>query len=520
MPITHAYSLNGYNIIIDGNSGAIHGVDPVAFMCIKLYDELVVKTFPVGFKNHMAELSKISADEAFAALEHAYRIYTEKKDDVLSAGNSALNLKSENRQLFDYLTAEAGVIDGVLNSGCGSDVKLSDVIEVLLDIRELTLCDELFTEDVYEGIAAGLKKSQSTLKAICLHVAHGCNMRCGYCFAGDGEYNGSKALMDDATAKAAIDFLIRESKNRRNLEVDFFGGEPLLNFDVIKNTVKYARSIEKSANKNFRFTLTTNGILIDDEVIEFSNEQMSNVVMSLDGRKEEHDRMRKHAGLGSYELIKDKFIKFAKARKQKDYYIRGTYTGYNTDFSKDVLHIADLGFDEISLEPVVACDEAEYSINESNIDSVLSEYERLSLEMLKRERASRGFNFYHFKIDFNNGACISKRLSGCGVGSEYLAVTPEGDLYPCHQFVGKDEYILGNVNDGITEDERLKLFTELTLYSRKECKTCFAKLFCSGGCAANSLNYAGDITGQYEIGCRIHKKRIECAIMMEMDRNS
>ena len=324
MPITHAYSLNGYNIIIDGNSGAIHGVDPVAFMCIKLYDELVIKVFPVSFKNHMAELSKVSAGEAFAALEHAYRIYTGKKDDVLNAGNSALNLKSENRQLFDYLTAEAGVIDGVLNSGCGSDVKLSDVIEVLLDIRELTLCDELFTEDVYEGIAAGLKKSQSTLKAICLHVAHGCNMRCGYCFAGDGEYNGSKALMDDVTAKAAIDFLIRESKNRRNLEVDFFGGEPLLNFDVIKNTVKYARSIEKSANKNFRFTLTTNGILIDDEVIEFSNEQMSNVVMSLDGRKEKHDRMRKHAGLGSYELIKDKFIKFAKARKQKDYYIRGS----------------------------------------------------------------------------------------------------------------------------------------------------------------------------------------------------
>lgn len=520
MPITHAYSLNGHNIIIDGNSGVIHGVDPVAFMCIKLYDELVIRAFPDSFKRHIGKLAETPNDEAVAALKRIYCIYNEKDRDALNAIESDLNLGTGSPELLKYLIAEAGVIEGALKSECEFDIALTDVIEIVLDIRELTLCDELFTEDVYEDIAAGLKKSQATLKAICLHVAHGCNMKCGYCFAGDGEYNGKKALMDDDTAKAAIDFLIRESKGRRNLEVDFFGGEPLLNFDVIKNTVKYARNIEKSVNKNFRFTLTTNGILIDDEVIKFSNEHMSNVVMSLDGRKEKHDRMRKHAGLGSYDLIKDKFIKFAKARKQKDYYIRGTYTGYNTDFSKDVLHIADLGFDEISLEPVVAGDEAEYSINESNIDSVLNEYEKLSLEMLRREKDNCGFYFYHFKIDFNKGACISKRLSGCGVGSEYLAVTPEGELYPCHQFVGKDEYILGNVNDGITEKKRLKPFTELTLYSRAECRGCFAKLFCSGGCAANSLNYAGDITGQYKIGCMIHKKRIECAVMMEIERNS
>ena len=325
--------------------------------------------------------------------------------------------------------------------------------------------------------------------------------------------------MSFEVGKRAIDFLVENSKNRKNLEVDFFGGEPLMNFDVVKKIVAYARSIEKEHNKNFRFTLTTNGVLIDDDVIDFCNREMNNVVLSLDGRKEVHDRLRKdYNGRGSYDLIVPKFLDFVKKRGDKSYYIRGTFTHKNTDFTNDIFHMADLGFKELSMEPVVCAPNEEYALTEEDLPALFEQYEILAKEMLKRDSENRGFTFYHYMIDLSHGPCIYKRISGCGSGTEYLAVTPWGELYPCHQFVGDEKYSMGNIYDGVTNTKMREKFKKCNVYSRPECADCWAKLYCSGGCAANAYHATGDILGVYDYGCKLFKKRMECAIMMQVDK--
>lgn len=448
----HQYKNNGYNIVIDANSGCIHSVDDVAYDIIEMMDKK-------------------------EEIENIFKIICDKYDGI-----------SED-----------------------------DLMETVDDINRLKTEGKLFSEDIFKDIAPLMKKKQSVLKAICLHVAHDCNMDCGYCFAGKGEYNGNRGLMSLKTAKKAIDFLIENSQGRRNLEVDFFGGEPLLNWEVCKETVKYARSIEKEYGKNFRFTLTTNGLLVDDDVIEFSNREMSNVVLSLDGRKEINDNMRKTKnGKGTYELIIDKFKKFADSRNQKDYYMRGTYTKLNRDFSKDILHMADMGFKELSMEPVVAAADAPYALDERDLPVLMENYDILAREMIKRYKDGDGFNFYHYNVDLTGGPCISKRISGCGVGTEYLAITPEGDIYPCHQFVGDEKYLMGNLDRGITSVNICDEFENCNVYSRKECHDCFAKLYCSGGCSANAFHVNGDVNTVYDFSCKLHKKRIECAIMMHV----
>lgn len=452
----HQYKNNGYNIVIDANSGSIHSVDEVAYDIIKSIDE--------GEKDP----DKIS--------EMICRKY--------------------------------------------HDVTRKDVMETIRDIESLQKEGKLFSEDIFKDLAPHMKAKQSVLKAICLHVAHDCNMDCGYCFAGKGEYNGPKGLMSFETAKKAIDFLVDNSPGRRNLEVDFFGGEPLLNWEVCKKTVEYARSIEKEKNKNFRFTLTTNGILVDDDVIEFANREMSNVVLSLDGRPEINDNMRKTKnGKGTYDLIIDKFRKFADSRDQQDYYMRGTYTKYNRDFAKDIIYMADMGFKELSMEPVVCSPDMPYALTQDDMDILKENYDILAREMIKRYREGMGFNFYHYTIDFTGGPCISKRISGCGVGTEYLAITPEGDIYPCHQFVGDNKYIMGNLDEGITGMDILSEFEGCNVYSRKECNDCFAKLYCSGGCSANAYHMNGDVKTVCDFSCELHKKRIECAVMIKIALN-
>ncbi len=391
-----------------------------------------------------------------------------------------------------------------------------DITEAFGEVWELTEAEQLFTKDTYEEYITGFEKRPTVIKALCLHIAHDCNLSCRYCFAGEGEYHGKRALMDLETGKRALDFLVEHSGNRTNLEVDFFGGEPTLNFDVVKELVSYGRSLEGPKNKKFRFTLTTNGILFDDDMLEFVNREMSNLVLSIDGRKEVNDRMRPlRGGQGSYDRIVTKYQKIAESRNQTDYYVRGTFTRYNKDFAEDVLHLADLGFKQISVEPVVAPPDAPYALREEDIPELLSEYDRLARQMLKRQKEGKGFNFFHFMIDLQGGPCVAKRLSGCGSGSEYLAVTPWGDLYPCHQFVGNEEFLLGNVTEGILRPDLVERFKALNVYAKKECRDCFARFYCSGGCAANSYNSCGRIDGTYEIGCRLQKKRIECAIMMK-----
>ena len=451
--MVHQYKLNGFNIVLDSNSGCIHAVDEVAYDMIAMYEST-------------------PHDEI---REHIHKKHP--------------------------------------------DISDSDIDEVFDDIKELKDSRQLFTDDIFAGSAPLFKKRQSVVKAICLHVAHACNMKCGYCFAGDGEYHGERAIMSYETGRKALDWLIANSGDRRNLEVDFFGGEPLLNWEVCKQLVEYGRSREKETGKNFRFTLTTNGILLDDEVIEFCGREMSNVVISLDGRPEVNDNMRlTHDDNGTYDRILPMFKKLAEARNQENYYVRGTYTHYNTDFASDVIHMADLGFKELSIEPVVAPPDAPYALQESDIPKLLSEYERLASEMLERRRRGDGsdFNFYHYMIDLEGGPCIVKRISGCGVGTEYVAVTPSGDLYPCHQFVGDDKFLLGNVDDGITNTDVCDEFKGCNVYSHEECTDCFAKLYCSGGCAANAYHTTGSITGVYDLGCTLHKKRIECAIMLKV----
>ena len=450
----HAYKMNGYNIIIDQNSGCVHSVDEVAYDIITRYE-------------------------------------TESKENI-----------------------KTFILDKYKEK---DDVTPEDIDLCFQDIEDLKKEARQIAEDTLEKTAAEFKKRQGVLKAICLHVAHDCNLACKYCFAGKGEYDGPKGLMSFETGKRALDFLIEQSGTRHNLEVDFFGGEPLLNWEVCKKLVAYGRSREKEYNKKFRFTVTTNGVLLNDEIMDFCNKEMGNVVLSLDGRKETHDRLRiTRKNTGSYDLIIDKFKKFAESRNQKDYYMRGTYTHYNTDFSKDVIHMADLGFKELSIEPVVCAPEEDYALKESDLPVLKEQYEILANEMLRRYRNGSGFTFYHYMIDLDAGPCIVKRVSGCGVGTEYMAVTPDGELYPCHQFVGDDKFLLGDIWHGVKNKQVLSQFENCNVYSHKECKDCFAKLYCSGGCAANAYHSTGSVSGIYEFGCELHRKRIECAVMLKV----
>lgn len=446
--MVHQFKNNGYNILLDENSGSVHIADDLTY-------------------------------------------------DVIEARNSGADK------------------DEIINS-LSKKYPTSEISEVLGEIDELIKDGSLYTEDMYRNSVQLFAERKTVVKALCLHVAHACNLACRYCFAGEGEYNGERGLMSYETGKQALDFLIANSGNRVNLEVDFFGGEPLLNWDVVKRLVAYGRSQEKEHNKKFRFTLTTNGVLINDEVIEFCNKEMSNVVLSLDGRKSVHDHMRPFRnGDGSYDKIIPLLKKFADSRNQENYYVRGTFTHYNTDFAADVLHMADLGFKQISVEPVVAPPTQGYAITKDDLPVIFEQYDILAKEIIKRRREGNGFNFFHFMVDLEGGPCIYKRLSGCGSGTEYLAVTPWGDLYPCHQFVGNESFKLGNVSDGVIRDDIVKEFSRVNVYSKKECSECFARFFCSGGCAANSYNFTGNINSVYEIGCEMQRKRIECALMIK-----
>ena len=396
------------------------------------------------------------------------------------------------------------------------EVTREDVLECLDDIAALEEAHKLFTPDDYEELAGEYKERSKVIKALCLHVAHTCNLNCSYCFASQGKYHGERALMSFEVGRRALDFLVENSGTRRNLEVDFFGGEPLMNWQVVKDLVAYARSIEKDAGKNFRFTLTTNGVLLDDEVTEFCNREMHNVVLSLDGRKEVNDRFRVDvAGNGSYERIVPNFQRFVAARGDKSYYMRGTYTHYNPDFTNDLFHMADLGFTELSMEPVVCAPGDPCALTEEDFPVLCEQYELLAKDMLRRWREGKPITFYHYMIDLKHGPCIYKRVSGCGSGTEYMAVTPWGELFPCHQFVGDPKYSLGNIWDGVTNTAAQDEFRHCNAYSRPDCKDCWARLYCSGGCAANSYHATGSIGGVYEYGCRLFKKRIECAIMLQ-----
>ena len=450
----HQYKLNGYNIVLDVYSGSVHVVDEVAYDIIGMYEN-------------------------------------SEPDEIVTA------------MMAKY--------------GDREDVNEAEIQECIDDVTALKEAGKLFTQDTYAGMAFDFKKKSNDIKALCLHVAHTCNLNCSYCFASQGKYHGDRALMSFEVGKQALDFLVAHSGKRRNLEVDFFGGEPLMNWDVVKQLVAYARSIEKEAGKNFRFTLTTNGVLVDDEVIEFANKEMHNVVMSIDGRKEVHDRFRvNYAGQGSYDTIIPKFQKFAKARGERDYYVRGTYTHHNTDFTKDILHMADLGFTQLSMEPVVCAPDDPCALTEEDLPVLFEQYEELAKEMIRREKDGKPITFYHYMIDLNHGPCIYKRIAGCGSGTEYLAVTPWGDLYPCHQFVGDEKYLMGNVWDGVTNTEMRDEFKCCNVYARKDCDDCWARLYCSGGCAANAYHATGSIQGTYEYGCKLFRKRMECAIMMQV----
>lgn len=455
----HQYKLNGYNIVLDTCSGAVHVVDDVAYDII-------------------AEYESRTRDEI---VRHMLEKYSDRADVTEEEVNACID-----------------------------------------DIAALKEDGQLFTPDTFENMAGTFKeRSGNVIKALCLHVAHTCNLNCSYCFASQGKYHGERALMSFEVGKRAIDFLIENSGERRNLEVDFFGGEPLMNWDVVKQIVEYARSVEKKYGKNFRFTLTTNGVLIDDDVIDFSNREMSNVVLSLDGRKEIHDATRvDYAGNGSYDRIVPKFQKLVSSRGGKNYYMRGTFTHRNPDFTNDVFHMADLGFTELSMEPVVCAPDDPMALTPEDIETVKEQYEILAKEMLKREKEGRGFTFYHYMIDLTAGPCIYKRISGCGSGTEYMAVTPWGDLYPCHQFVGEEAYKLGDIWQGVTNDALRDDFRCCNAYARPECKDCWAKLYCSGGCAANAYHASGSIRGVYKPGCELFKKRIECAIMIKAAENA
>ncbi len=450
----HQYQLGGYNIVLDVCSGAVHVVDEVAYDIIALYEN-----------NDRATVLSAMKDK-YPALD---------TDEIADC--------------YDQVTA------------------LKDA-------------GKLFAPDTFRSAAGHLKeKTAGVVKALCLHIAHTCNLNCAYCFASQGKYHGDRAVMSLEVGKRALDFLIENSGTRRNLEVDFFGGEPLMNFEVVKNLVAYARSIEKAHNKNFRFTLTTNGLLIDDDVIDFANKECANVVLSLDGRKEIHDKYRvDYAGNGSFDRIVPKFQKLVEARGGKDYYMRGTFTHENPDFLKDIQQMLDLGFTELSMEPVVCPPGDPAALTQEDLPIVLEQYEKLAELMLKRDREGRPFTFYHYMIDLTGGPCIYKRISGCGSGTEYMAVTPWGDLYPCHQFVGEEAFKLGDIWQGVTNTATREAFASCNVYARPECADCWARLYCSGGCAANAYHATGDIKGVYEYGCELFRKRMECAIMVAIAR--
>ena len=449
----HQYKLNGYNIVLDVYSASVHVTDDLAYDAIRLLD----------------------------------------------AGRPEEAAGEELRALHPEASAE-------------------DIADTFADIHELTEQGKLFTKDVYEKAAGYLKKQSTVVKALCLLVAHTCDLNCSYCFASQGKFHGKEGIMTLETAKRAIDFLVENSGNRRNLEVDFFGGEPLLNFELCKETVAYARSIEQTHNKNFRFTLTTNGVKLNDEVMEWANKECYNVVLSLDGRKEVHDRFRvDRAGRGSYDRIVPNFQKFAASRGDKSYYMRGTFSHYNTDFTKDIFHMADdLGFRELSMEPVVTDPSSPSALTEEDLPVLYEQYEILAKDMLRRERDGKPITFYHYMIDLEHGPCVYKRVSGCGSGTEYMAVTAWGDLYPCHQFVNDPEYKLGDIWNGVQHEDIRDAFKECNVYSRPECRECWARMYCAGGCAANALHATGDIHGVYEYGCKLFRKRMECALMMKV----
>ena len=453
--MVHQYQLNGYNIVLDSCSGAVHAVDEVAYDVIALYPDHTM-------------------------------------DEIVDA----LGKKYADR----------------------ADVTTEELRACIDDVAELVREGALYSPDTFAELAGTFKqRSGDVVKALCLHVAHTCNLNCGYCFASQGKYHGERALMSFEVGKQALDFLMDHSGARKNLEVDFFGGEPLMNWDVVKQLVRYARSVEKAQGKNFRFTLTTNGMLIDDDVIDFANREMSNVVLSLDGRKEINDATRvDYAGRGSYDRIVPRFQKLVKARGGKNYYMRGTFTHRNPDFTKDVFHMADLGFTELSMEPVVCAPDDPAALTPEDIEVVKAQYEILAKDMLRREKEGHRITFYHYMLDLTGGPCVYKRISGCGSGTEYMAVTPWGDLYPCHQFVGEEKFKLGDVWHGVTNTALREDFRACNAYARPECADCWARMYCSGGCAANAYHASGTIRGVYQAGCELFRKRIECAIMMKV----
>ena len=409
------------------------------------------------------------------------------------------------------------IVTSLAEKYSSTGVSQEEIAECYDEITWLKDEGKLFSPDTFSSIATSLKdKTSGVVKALCLHVAHTCNLNCSYCFASQGKYAGERAIMSEEVGKRALDFLIENSGTRHNLEVDFFGGEPLMNLDVVKNLVAYAREREKECGKNFRFTLTTNGVLIDDDLIDFANREMSNVVLSLDGRKEIHDRFRvDYAGKGSFDKIVPKFQKLVEARGGKDYYMRGTFTHANPDFVNDIRTMLDLGFNELSMEPVVCAPDDPSALTDEDLEIVMRQYEELASLMLERRKAGKPFTFYHYMIDLSGGPCIFKRVSGCGSGTEYMAVTPWGDLYPCHQFVGDEKFKLGDIYNGVTNTDLQGQFKKCNVYAHPECKDCWAKLYCSGGCAANAYHATGEITGIYESGCKLFRKRMECAIFLE-----
>ncbi|MDD5937140.1 MAG: thioether cross-link-forming SCIFF peptide maturase [Clostridiales bacterium] len=450
--MVHQYKSNGYNMVLDVNSGMVHVVDDIAYDVIALFEE-------------------------------------KSKEDI----------KAE--MLTKYSTVE--------NISEEFDSIYEDILQMKKD-------GSLFSEDIYEDYIDQFKTRETVVKALCLHIAHDCNLACRYCFAEEGEYHGRRALMSFEVGKKALDFLVANSGSRRNLEVDFFGGEPLMNWQVVKDLVAYGRSLEEPNNKKFRFTLTTNGVLLNDEVMEFANKEMANVVLSIDGRKEVHDYMRPFRnGKGSYDLIVPKFQKLAESRNQTNYYVRGTFTHNNLNFAEDVKNLVDLGFEQISVEPVVGLPEEDYAIREEDIPVICEEYDKLAKYIIESRKNGKWFNFFHFMIDLSGGPCVAKRLSGCGSGTEYLAVTPWGDLYPCHQFVGQEEYLMGNVDEGIKATEIRQEFKSCNVYAKEKCKNCFAKFYCSGGCSANAYKFHGNINDAYDIGCELQRKRVECALMIK-----
>ena len=395
----------------------------------------------------------------------------------------------------------------------GADV----VEEAYEELQELVAEGILYTEDQYEDIAHSSMDDRDYIKAVCLNIIHACNLRCKYCFADEGEYNGHKGKMSLETAKKAIDYVVKRSGPRKNIEIDLFGGEPTMMMDTIKEIIAYARENEAKWNKRIRFTMTTNATLLTDEMMDYMDKELENIILSIDGRKEVNDKVRiRFDGKGSYDQILPNIKKMvAKRDKTKAHTVRGTFTRDNLDFSEDVKHFADLGFKQMSIEPVVGPEEDPYSIREEDLPKIMEEYDKLALEYIKREKEGNGFNFFHFMIDLNQGPCVYKRLSGCGSGTEYLAVTPWGDFYPCHQFVGNEDFLMGNVNDGIVRNDIVETFGDCNVYSKEKCKNCFSKFYCSGGCAANSYNFHGTINDAYDIGCEMQKKRVECSIMIK-----